>query len=264
VKTKRFSFAGFSSSLSRSLSFTSNKSALNEQKVIPADKEQDRNKRTQKTKSLYIMSFKRPESKSSKEKRSFDISEAYQSNKKEVHSSIARSLSSVIYASPQGTKGEGTNKLVPVLVTSELSESVGGILLADAPVQAEIKPKKKKIVEYDNTLEIYSTNTTKHLIISWQGYGYKINIDKKREIYSGLLATTPEEEVVETLNSNYEKEIWEHYKGLIHPLHLFKERAEVEGKGKWAGLSVPELIQYYDNYGSMMLKIREARMKQQQ
>jgi hypothetical protein len=62
----------------------------------------------------------------------------------------------------------------------------------------------------------------------------------------------------------FEKEIWESYRGLIHPLHLFKESDDVMNRGRWAGLGVSELRRYYDNYGSMMLKIRETRMLEQQ
>lgn len=259
VKSKRFSFAGFSSSLSRSLSFgggnghsktaTATTTTTEDDTSTPQQPQPDTkaSRRAQKSKSLYIKSFKKVGTSEPQIKTTYDASEALQSNGKEVRSSIRRSLSAVLYASPHG--GEGENKLVPILVTPGLSESTGGVLINDKPVAAvEEKPIKKKITEYDNTLEVFeSTKKEKNdsVTIFWQGYGYML--DNKGDA------------TIEELQQRFEKEVWASYRGLIHPLHLV-----VEDENKWDGLTVKELRQYYDNYGSMMLKIRESRMLKQQ
>ncbi|KAI8644517.1 hypothetical protein BD408DRAFT_329106, partial [Parasitella parasitica] len=243
VKSKRFSFAGFSSSLSRSLSFGG-----------PAAPHQSADakatKRAQKSKSLYMKSFKKVDTKEPPIKATYDASEAVQSNSKDVRNSIRRSLSAVIYASPH--KGEGDNKLVPVLVTPDLSESVGGILVNDKPAQEENKTTASKAdsTEYDNTLEVFYSQkqeeNDKSVTILWQGYGY---------MYDNKGDSTLEE-----LQQRFEKDVWTTYCGLIHPLHLVAD----DNERNWEDLSVNELRQYYDNYGSMMLKIRESRMLKQQ
>lgn len=251
IKPKRFSFGGFSS-LSRSLSFSS--STTKNEPVTQVNDDDHRSKRNLKTKSLYIKSFK----KVSPPKTEYDPSEAIQTNGKEVRNSIRRSLSAVLYASPhsneQSAKKSNSSQLVPVLVTTELSESVGGILI-DEPtaINVDTKKKKSKIVEYDNTLEVFDGKDNAMTVL-WQGYGYSI---EGQEILSEMDVKTAKE-----LESKFEGEIWDTYHGLIHPVHLFEE--DVDCKGKWSGLTVQELKRYYDNYGSMMLKIREARMMKQQ
>lgn len=267
VKPKRFSFAGFSS-LSRSLSFSSG--TTKKETVIqpnldqPNDEDDRRLKRNLKTKSLYIKSFK----KVSPPKTEYDPAEAAQTNGKEVRNSIRRSLSAVLYASPHSnekdpnsTKKSNSSQLVPILVTAELSESVGGILIDEPTSIDEGKKKKKsKIVEYDNTLEIFDNEKDKSITVIWQGYGYSIDKGNQQAI-SDLDVTDAKD-----LELKFEKEIWEAYHGLIHPVHLFEEtaREELDHKGRWADLTVQELKRYYDNYGSMMLKIRQAKMMKQQ
>ncbi|KAI8069784.1 uncharacterized protein B0P05DRAFT_550858 [Gilbertella persicaria] len=278
VKPKRFSFSGFGSSLTRSLSF--NKPKEEEIVVLPpqeSDDEQRRNKRAQKSKSLYIKSFRKIGTSSDEttpKKTEFDAAEATQTNSKEIKSSIRRSLSAVLYATPHATSGKDGNKLVPILVTPGLSESVGGILISDAGKSQEKEEgggggenkKKKKPVEYDNTLEVFPNKKNDAVTILWQGYGYTVLYSgEEEEVASEILEI--QENVTETpqyLKSRFEKETWTSYRGLIHPLHLFQDKDEVTNRGRWAGLSVSELRRYYDNYGSMMLKIREARMLQQQ
>lgn len=278
VKPKRFSFAGFSSGLSRSLSFTSGTKLKNEEihtntvekqpvaTTTTDETEAERKlKRAQKSKSLYIKSFHK------KAPTQYDASEAAQKNSKEIRSSIRRSLSAVLYASPHSTDDDEksySSKLVPVLVTPELSDSVGGFLIDDGSknkiknneqdmtITEEKTKKKKKSMEYDNSLEVFSTKDGDTTII-WQGYGYTI---------------TPEQDEVRSeldkvdLETCFEKNVWDAYRGLIHPLHLFQEQSEQEivKRGRWAGLTVTELRRYFDNYGSMLLKIRESRMLEQQ
>ncbi|KAI9361367.1 hypothetical protein BD770DRAFT_383275 [Pilaira anomala] len=280
VKPKRFSFAGFSSGLSRSLSFTSGTKLKKEEistntvenhpvatttdeteEITEAERKL---KRAQKSKSLYIKSFHK------KAPTQYDASEATQKNSKEIRSSIRRSLSAVLYASPHSTDDDEksySSKLVPVLVTPELSDSVGGFLIDDGSKNkiknneqgmtvTEEKKKKKNAMEYDNSLEVFPTKDGDTTII-WQGYGYTI---------------TPEQEEVRSeldkvdLETFFEKNVWDTYRGLIHPLHLFQEEDEQEivKRGRWAGLTVTELRRYFDNYGSMLLKIRESRMLEQQ
>ncbi|KAF1796546.1 hypothetical protein V8B55DRAFT_1469364 [Mucor lusitanicus] len=259
VKPKRFSFAGFSNSLSRSLSFgggqahakqTTTTTTADNTTSPPPQPETKASRRAQKSKSLYIKSFKKVGTSEPLIKTSYDASEAVQSNGKEVRNSIRRSLSAVLYASPHG--GEGDNKLVPILVTPGLSESVGGVMINDKPAPTKEKPAvKKKSTEYDNTLEVFeSKNKDKSdnsATILWQGYGYML-ADKG-------------ESTLEELEQRFESEVWASYRGLIHPLHLI---VVDDDESKWNNLTVKELRQYYDNYGSMMLKIREARMLKQQ
>ncbi|KAL9560464.1 hypothetical protein PS6_000196 [Mucor atramentarius] len=250
VKSKRFSFAGFSNTLSRSLSFgggqahakqTATTTTTTDNTISTQQQAETKaSRRAQKSKSLYIKSFK---------KTSYDASEAVQSNGKEVRNSIRRSLSAVLYASPHG--GEGDNKLVPILVTPGLSESVGGIMISDKPAATEEKPAaKKKSTEYDNTLEVFESKKKEEsdnsVTILWQGYGY--NLEDKGD------------STLQELEQRFESEVWASYRGLIHPLHLIVD----DDESKWTNLTVKELRQYYDNYGSMMLKIREARMLKQQ
>ncbi|KAI9257903.1 hypothetical protein BY458DRAFT_518473 [Sporodiniella umbellata] len=267
VKQKRFSFAGFSSSLSRSLSFSSG-----EQKVQDESKN---SKRSQKTKSLYVKSFRKTNEE--KAPTNYDEKEANQSNGKEIRNSIRRSLSAVIYAAPQykEKQGENDNKLVPVLVTSGLSESVGGILIDDSNLKKEkeleeSKKKKSKPVEYDNTLDVFSGNDEREtLALLWQGYCYTIKINENTPVVSELLNGEEKDlkALAESLKSRFQNDIWESYSGLIHPVHLFEDNGKKEQivkNGRWNSLTVEELRRYYDNYGSMMLKIRESRMVEQQ
>lgn len=268
TKSKRFSFAGFSSGLSRSLSFSSGTKAKKEDEVVTqidsSQEELRKIKRAQKSKSLYVKSFNKKTSTTQ-----YDTSEAVQSNGKEIRSSIRRSLSAVLYASPHSTSTDDdksySNKLVPILVTPGLSESLGGILIDDGSKNKimnnektiEKSTKKKKPVEYDNSLEVVLENQATTII--WQGYGYTITTEGQEEVVSEMITETD-------LESRFEKEIWKSYCGLIHPLHLFEEMDghEVLNRGRWAGLSVTELRRYFDNYGSMLLKIRESRMMEQQ
>lgn len=268
VKQKRFSFAGFSSTLSRSLLFSSG-----EQKSQDDSKG---SKRAQKSRSLYVKSFQKPVEE--KVAASCNETGAIQFNGKEVRNSIRRSLSAVIYAAPQTNdkQEEKDNKLVPVLVTSNLSESVGGILIDDSNLRKQkegvegIDKKKKKTVEYDNTLDIFPESSEKGaIVVLWQGYCYTININENDPVASELLHKDKNElkRLTEDLKRKFENEIWQSYHGLIHPLHLFREKDDKEQiieHGRWNGLSVEELRRYYDNYGSMMLKIRESRMIEQQ
>ncbi|EPB88459.1 hypothetical protein HMPREF1544_04694 [Mucor circinelloides 1006PhL] len=260
VKSKRFSFAGFSNTLSRSLSFgggqahakqtTTTTTATTDNTISPQQQAETKaSRRAQKSKSLYIKSFKKVGTSEPLIKTSYDASEAVQSNGKEVRNSIRRSLSAVLYASPHG--GEGDNKLVPILVTPGLSESVGGVMISDKPAATEEKPAaKKKSTEYDNTLEVFESKKKEEsdnsVTILWQGYGY--NLEDKGE------------STLQELEQRFESEVWASYRGLIHPLHLIVD----DDESKWTNLTVKELRQYYDNYGSMMLKIREARMLKQQ
>lgn len=292
VKSKRFSFAGFSSGLSRSLSFSNHTKSKKEdvsnsqglgtpqqQAAVAGENEEEhrRNRRAQKSKSLHIKSFDRKPSATATATTTskYDAAEAKQSNGKEIRNSIRRSLSAVLYASPHSSQEEGkgsgkTNNLVPVLVTPGLSDSVGGILIDDGTKnkvmeenkeKLSVDKKKKKSVEYDNSLEVFSSKDDKSTTIVWQGYGYTISKEGQEEVASEMIT----DDVVQDLESRFEKEIWESYRGLIHPLHLFQESdMEIIRRGRWAGLSVNELRRYYDNYGSMMLKIRETRMLEQQ
>ncbi|KAK4517099.1 cross-pathway control WD-repeat protein cpc2 [Mucor velutinosus] len=258
VKPKRFSFAGFSNSLSRSLSFGGGQAHAKQTATTTADNttsppsqpDTKASRRAQKSKSLYIKSFKKVGASEPHIRTSYDASEAVQSNGKEVRNSIRRSLSAVLYASPHG--GEGDNKLVPILVTPGLSESVGGVMISDKPAPTEEKPAaKKKSTEYDNTLEVFESKKKEEndnsATILWQGYGYML-ADKG-------------ESTLDELEQRFESEVWASYRGLIHPLHLI---VVDDDESKWNNLTVKELRQYYDNYGSMMLKIREARMLKQQ
>lgn len=300
--SKRFSFAGFSSGLSRSLSFSNSSSVKKEEPIVSfktpdtsaatpqqknkqeaAAEELRKSRRAQKSKSLYIKSFNRksstPDETAVTVSSKYDASEVKQSNSKEIRNSIRRSLSAVLYASPHVTDDDNgeksySNKLVPILVTPGLSESVGGILIDDgtknkikdnqtkAEQEEQKKKSKKPPVEYDNSLEVITKEDTTTII--WQGYGYMIKKDGEREEVASEMITEEGE-----LENRFEKEVWSSYCGLIHPLHLFKEpegeREDIVVKrGRWAGLTVTELRCYYDNYGSMMLKIREARMLEQQ
>jgi hypothetical protein len=286
VKPKRFSFSGFGTSLSRSLSFNKTKDTSlptppSEEQQEAAAEEQRRNRRAQKSKSLYVKSFRKSVESDSSAKKSFDASEATQTNSKEVRSAIRRSLSAVLYASPHSSSSspsETTNKLVPILVTPGLSDSVGGILIDDgstplaktteaagATATATAETKKKKPVEYDNRLEVFCNKNNDAVTILWQGYGYTIEEDDNKEVASEMLVEKIEE-TPQDLEARFEKDVWESYRGLVHPLHLFLEKTEdtVMNRGRWAGLSVTELRRYYDNYGSMMLKIRQNRMIKQQ
>lgn len=102
------------------------------------------------------------------------------------------------------------------------------------------------------------------MTILWQGYGYTVE-DNKTEVASEMLVADNTKETPQDLEARFEKDVWESYRGLVHPLHLFLEKTDdVLDRGRWAGLSVTELRRYYDNYGSMMLKIRENRMIKQQ
>ncbi|KAI8390135.1 hypothetical protein BD560DRAFT_380021 [Blakeslea trispora] len=270
VKPKRFSFSGFGS-LTRSLSFSSTKSKEEDPGLPspPSEEELKKSKRAQKSKSLYIKSFRR--STGDTPKTTFDPSEATQTNSKEVKNAIRRSLSAVLYATPHSSS-ENTNKLVPILVTSDLSDSVGGIMMSEpGKSQEEVveqKKDKKKAVEYDNTLEVFSNKQNDAVTILWQGYGYTVQYDRETPEVASEILHKPENvtDTPQYLQSRFEKEVWTSYRGLIHPLHLFKttQEEEVVDQGRWAGLSVSELRRYYDNYGSMMLKIRETRMIQQQ
>ncbi|KAI9032832.1 hypothetical protein CLU79DRAFT_728221 [Phycomyces nitens] len=292
TKSKRFSFAGLTS-LTRSFTFsgTSAKPVVAEQPVVvdieatrrttEAERrplEIDRRKlRDKKSQSLFVKSFRTPKGaiKEDKAKTQYDPAEAVQTNSSEVRSSIRRSLSAVVYASPHLNSRHEKNAprmsgLVPVLVTPEMSDSHGGIVMDDPDKPAsepEIKKPKKKTMEYDNTLVLMPDNRDTALTIVWQGYGYTIASTAATSLTTHILGSDPwtdRDKTQEALEGRFEGEIWTSYRGLIHPLHLFKPLEDSEEKGAWEGLSVTELRQYFDNYGSMMLKIREARMAEQQ
>ncbi|KAL0088552.1 hypothetical protein J3Q64DRAFT_1726393 [Phycomyces blakesleeanus] len=304
TKSKRFSFAGLTS-LTRSFSFsgTSAKPVLAEEppavdvesvkRTAEADRrttevdrrplEIDRRKlRDKKSQSLFIRSFRSPTKagvvKEDKSKTQYDPAEAAQTNSSDVRSSIRRSLSAVVYASPHlNSRHEKDSPrmsgLVPVLVTPGMSDSHGGIVMDDPKqhlVEAEIKLPKRKTMEYDNTLVLMPDNRDTALTIVWQGYGYTINSSAATSLTTHILGSDPwtdRDKTQEALEGRFEGEVWTSYRGLIHPLHLFTPLPNSDAsqdKGAWEGLSVTELRQYYDNYGSMMLKIREARMAEQQ
>ncbi|KAI9278576.1 hypothetical protein BDA99DRAFT_492526 [Phascolomyces articulosus] len=257
------------------------------------DDERRRRRRAQKSQSLYLQSFRNlTNSKPSRPMSTqYDPAEANQVNHKEVRSSIRRSLSAVLYATPQKQKQQengnnnssGSSGLVPVLVTQDLSDRHGGMITsediekkqAQEQKEQEAKKKKKKSIEYDNTLDIMEEKKKDQLVIIWQGYGYIHTVKKKKEEDEkndddeknrqeqedgSLLENTKEK-----LENRFEKEIWTDYRGLVHPLHLFQDEVEnVEDEEKWGALSVEELRRYFDNYGSMLLKLRDASMLRQQ
>ncbi|KAG0167929.1 hypothetical protein DFQ28_002873 [Apophysomyces sp. BC1034] len=309
-KPKRFSFAG----LTRSFSFsaptkptlpptaTATATTTTPPSNTVADSDEDRRRRrTHKSQSLYVKSFRHLVGKDDKAAngKTFDASEATQKNSKEIRNTIRRSLSAVVYASPISSSdpsNTGPGVMVPVLVTPEMSDAHGGLVM-DEPQPIEEKPKRKKKVEYDNSLVVMSEEDEekkkKTMMIVWQGYGY--TVDLEGDVAKGLLG--PEEQrtgqtAQESLEKRFEQGIWNDYRGLIHPLHLFEPAEQGNNNNnssssnddddrnnsnnnddsnssnnddkRWAGLSVTELRRYYDNYGSMMLKIRESRMVEQQ
>ncbi|KAF7728543.1 hypothetical protein EC973_005947 [Apophysomyces ossiformis] len=277
-KPKRFSFAG----LTRSFSFSAQTKPTPPPTTATAtasDDEERRKRRTQKSQSLYVKSFRHLVGKEDKStNRSFDATEATQANSKEIRNSIRRSLSAVVYASPHSTSSpsdpsstssSAPGVMVPVLVTQEMSDAHGGLVMDEPrPLEEEDgKQNKKKKVEYDNSLEVMPEKDKKRLMIVWQGYGYHVNLEDENGPVQGLLE--PQERAEDTmaqenLKNRFEEGIWTDYRGLIHPLHLFEPKEQLNDEARWTGLSVSELRRYYDNYGSMMLKIRESRMVQQQ
>lgn len=228
--SKRFSFGGFS---------LFNKSSSSSNQATTAPKPDAR--RAQKTQSLYIRHLK-----DAVKTTQYDPSEAEQTNGQEIRNSIRRSLSAVLYASPQQPSSSG---LVPVLVTQDLSDRTGGIIVPESSQSDEKKENKKRPVEYDNTLDIMIDPKSDEIMIVWQGYGF---------VYPTTAGD--KEAVKEDLHTRFEKQIWSSYQGLIHPLHLFENETEE----RWAALTVHELKRYFDNYGSMLLKLREASMRRQQ
>ncbi|KAI8372864.1 uncharacterized protein BYT42DRAFT_578258 [Radiomyces spectabilis] len=259
VKPKRFSFAGLTS-LSRSFSFSSatkpTAAPMPSQAQAPASTpssttspssadELRQSRRAQKSQSLYIKSFRKKEDKAPSQ---YDAKEAVQANGKEIRNNIRRSLSAVLYASPHSHSQSSTTSaaLVPVLVTADMCDASGGMII-DEPKEETPKPAlKKKHVEYDNTLAVMKEKDGS-LTIVWQGYGY--SLEKNHADLSEM-----------SLNERFENDVWTDYRGLIHPMLLFADMDE----SVWTGLTVSELRRYFDNYGSMMLKIRQTRMLQQQ
>ncbi|EIE85028.1 hypothetical protein G6F46_007799 [Rhizopus delemar] len=260
LKQKWFSYPGINNSFKKSISFSSNEQKSKVDKL---------SHRTQKSTSLYIKSFQN-RVEEEKINTSYDPKEAIQFNGKEIRNSIRKSLSAVLYATPQAKEKESEydNKLVPILVTQALSESVGGMLIDKR--NKNIEKKRENPVEYDNTLDIFAdTIQTNTITILWQGYCYTINMSKQDPVASDIFIQDKKELkcLMEDLEKRFERELWENYHGLIHPVHLFQEidsSKQVIEHGKWSGLNVRELKRYYDNYGSMMLKIRESRMIEQQ
>ncbi|KAG2220129.1 hypothetical protein INT45_006157 [Circinella minor] len=303
--SKRFSFAGFSlfnKSNNNTNNFDSkdtttapveeNKSqppSTPSQEDVSNDDERKRRRRAQKSQSLYLQSFRNLTSNNNNKSRptstQYDPAEVQQANHKEVRSSIRRSLSAVLYATPQSKQQQqsgGSAGLVPVLVTQDLSDRHGGMITSDdieKKQEQTVKKKKEKSVEYDNTLDIITDSKDNQLVIIWQGYGYLHSMkkkDKKKEGEEQQQQQQQQKELAdndvllnntkENLDNRFEKEIWSGYRGLVHPLHLFQDNPEneTETQEKWASLSVDELRRYFDNYGSMLLKLRDASMKRQQ
>ncbi|KAI8988014.1 hypothetical protein BDF20DRAFT_853332 [Mycotypha africana] len=101
-------------------------------------------------------------------------------------------------------------------------------------------------------------------MIVWQGYAFQW----KEQQHDNTI--TPA-----YMKLHYEKDVWELYKGLIHPLHIFhdelwtnhphgKQDEQVEvASDIWSQLTVKELRQYFNNYGSLLLKLHESRLQQQ-
>ncbi|KAI8144715.1 hypothetical protein BJV82DRAFT_512741 [Fennellomyces sp. T-0311] len=244
--SKRFSFASFSLFKSSSPAVeTGNTPSPASQQPPSEDDDARRRRRREKSQSLYVQSFRHLTPKKSQTQ--YDPAEATQANRKEIRSTIRRSLSAVLYATPQKTdsqKSSSSAGLVPVLVTQELSDRHGGMIMSEQ--KEEEQPKKKQPVEYDNTLDIMPEKD--QLVIIWQGYGYT---HSAQDVHAAKAK----------LDDSFEKEVWTEYRGLIHPLHLFQDQNEDD---KWAALSVDELRRYFDNYGSMLLKLRDASMMRQQ
>ncbi|KAI7852673.1 hypothetical protein BDC45DRAFT_513158 [Circinella umbellata] len=304
--SKRFSFAGFSL-FNKSNNNTNNFDSKNtttspveenksqppsapSQEDVSNDDERKRRRRAQKSQSLYLQSFRNLTSNNNKSRPTstqYDPAEVQQANHKEVRSSIRRSLSAVLYATPQSKQQQqsgGSAGLVPVLVTQDLSDRHGGMITSDdieKKQEQTVKKKKEKSVEYDNTLDIIADDKENQLVIIWQGYGYLHSMKKKDKEEGGEEQQQQQEEeqqkeladkdvsldnTKENLDNRFEKEIWSGYRGLVHPLHLFQDNPEdeTETQEKWAALSVDELRRYFDNYGSMLLKLRDASMKRQQ
>ncbi|KAI9320442.1 hypothetical protein BX666DRAFT_1908120 [Dichotomocladium elegans] len=276
IKSKRFSFGGFFSRskapspapatapAAAAAATAATEETLEEKQPhtqqAPPEPAQTPKRRTQKTQSLYIKSFRSSIQQQPNTKRSsqYDPTEAHQSNHKEVKSQIRRSLSAVLYATPQKLKQSNEEErathrssmqLVPVLVTQDLSDLHGGMIMPEESVAGAQENEKKKTnpraVEYDNTLDI--SKDKEGWMIVWQGYGYWLPIQS-------------DDEQLDNNNTLFEKEIWKAYRGLIHPLHLVKH----DDEGRWAALDVTELKRYFDNYGSMLLRLRESSMKRQQ
>lgn len=277
AKAKRFSFAGFFSKKQEP------SSPITQQQHQPppstdnntATQEKKQQRRAQKTQSLYIQSFRhRFSTPSSKPTCSqYDPSEVQQSNPKEIRNTIRRSLSAVMYATPQKQREEVATttttqeknntssssepgKLVPILVTEGLFDQHSGMIVSAEPETLPTE-KRRVPVEYDNTLDVLDNKDGTSLVV-WQGYGYVIKEEEPK---------TEDKEEQEndhasssSLTWSFDKEVWSEYRGLIHPLHLVQE----DNDDRWKALTVTELKRYYDNYGSMLLRLREACMKRQQ
>lgn len=171
-----------------------------------------------------------------------------------IRNTIRRSLSAILYAPPQRnsldtTNGGGAASLVPVLVTADVSDKIITESAERKPEQ-ELKKKPKRPVEYDNTLDIIDSKNDE-LTLIWQGYGFICSTRQE-----GLVPSMDKE----TLMNLYENQVWSEYRGLVHPLHLFEDATDE----RWSALTVSELQKYYNNYGSMLLKLRDASMRRQQ
>ncbi|ORY96166.1 hypothetical protein BCR43DRAFT_524311 [Syncephalastrum racemosum] len=238
-RNKRFSFASFFSKPSPQHQQANGipPSASPQQQPAPSAPHHHNRRRAEKSQSLYLQSFRKNSS--------YDPSEATQKDPKAIRNTIRRSLSAVLYATPQKEQQGAT--LVPVLVTDTLSDKHGGMIMdaeaeserqKAAAAEEESKKKNKTPVEYDNTFHVVPSNkNSSSVTLVWQGYGYE---------WQG-----------EADEAQFESEIWSSYRGLIHPLHLASE-------DPWSHLTVAELKRYFDNYGSMLLKLREASMLRQQ
>lgn len=265
AKAKRFSFAGFFSKKQEPSSPITQPNPPPSTDNTIATQEKKQQRRAQKTQSLYIQSFRhRFSTPSSKPTCSqYDPSEVQQTNSKEIRNTIRRSLSAVMYATPQKQREEVTTqeknntssssepgKLVPILVTEGLFDQHSGMIVSAEPETLPTE-KRRVPVEYDNTLDVLDNKDGTSLIV-WQGYGYVINdVHENKE---------EDNNASSSLTASFDKEVWSEYRGLIHPLHLVQE----DNDDRWKALTVKELKRYYDNYGSMLLKLREACMKRQQ
>ncbi|KAL1933858.1 hypothetical protein VTP01DRAFT_7948 [Rhizomucor pusillus] len=179
-----------------------------------------------------------------------------------IRNTIRRSLSAILYAPPQRSSNDedksssgAAASLVPVLVTADVSDKI----IADSaerkpePINANNKQRKAPPVEYDNTLDVVVANKDdqqqEQLTLIWQGYGF---ICSRQELVPSMDKAT--------LMNSYESQVWSEYRGLVHPLHLFEDAADE----RWSALTVSELQKYFNNYGSMLLKLRDASMRRQQ
>lgn len=172
--------------------------------------------------------------------------------RKSTNNPVRHSLAAVLYATPhqqiadndgtQASAGGSSARLVPVLVTNDLADKhvivAEPIYQSDSPTGAAESmesSKRTSEMEYDNILHIEEDG---HKVV-WQGYGY----------------TTRAEEAWAAA-SQYDRQIYEDYCGLIHPIYVFEDDARA-----WEeGLDVTELVKFFNHYGVMMMRVREAKI----